>query len=82
MISKIDYDNFFKTFATLLDKYVPLKKEYLRANHANFLTKQIKKTIMKGLELRNDLLKDRNDNSQSAYGKQYNSTYMEPFCKK
>ena len=50
MVSKIDYDNFFKTFVTLLDKYVPLKQEYLRANHANFLTKQLKKTVIKRLE--------------------------------
>ena len=38
-INNIDYDNFIKTFLTVLDKHAPIKKKYLRANHANFVTK-------------------------------------------
>ena len=67
----IDYDNFIKTFLTVLDKLAPIKKNYLRANHANFMTKQLRKAIMKRSQLRrNDFLKDRNDASQSANWKQ------------
>ena len=34
--NNIDYDNFIKTFLTVLDKHAPIKEKYLRANHANF----------------------------------------------
>ena len=71
-INNIDYDNFIKTFLAVLVKHVPIKKKYLRANHANFVTKQLRKAIMKRLKLRNDFLKDRNDASESAYRKQRN----------
>ena len=46
------------------------KEKYLRANHANFMTKQLKKAIMKRSKLRNDFLKDRKDALQSANRKQ------------
>ena len=52
--------------------HAPITKKYLRANHANFVTKQLRKAIMKRSKLRNDFLKDRNDASQSAYRKQRN----------
>ena len=58
-INNIDYDSFIKTFLTVLDKHAPVKKKYLRANHANFVTKQLRKAIMKRSKLRNDFLKDR-----------------------
>ena len=48
------------------------KEKYLRVNHANFMTKQLRKAIMKRLKLRNDFLKDRNDASLSTYRKQRN----------
>ena len=70
--NNIDYDNFIKTFLTVLDKHALIKKKYLRANHANFVTKQFRKAIMKISKLRNDFLKDRNDASQNAYRKQRN----------
>ena len=71
-INNIDYDSFIKTLLTVLDKDAPVKKKYLRANHANFVTKQLRKTIMKRSKLRNDFLEDRNDASQSAYRKKRN----------
>ena len=46
-----------------------MRTQALRVNHANFMTKQLKKVIMKRSKLRNDFLKDRNDASQSAYRK-------------
>ena len=55
-----------------MDKHAPTKKNYVRANHANFVTKQLRKTVMKRSKLRNDFFKDRNDASQSAYSKQRN----------
>ena len=70
--NNIDYDNFIKTFLTALDKHAPIKEKYLRVNHANFVTIQLRKAIMRRSKLRNDFLKDRNDTSQSAYRKQRN----------
>ena len=52
-----------KTFLIVLDKHAPMKKKYLRANHANFITKQLRKAIMRRSKLRNDFPKDRNDAS-------------------
>ena len=71
-INNIDYDNFIKTFLTVLEKHAPIKKKYLRANHANFGTKQLKKAIIKIWKLRINFLKDRDDASQNAYRKQRN----------
>ena len=69
-INNIDYENFIKTFLTVLDKHNPIKKKYLLVNHANLVTKQLRKAIMKRSKLRNDFLKHRNGASQSAYRKQ------------
>ena len=70
--NNFDHDNFIKTFLNVLDKDTPIKKINLMPNHANFVTKQLRKAIMKRSKLRNDFLKDRNDASQSAYRKQRN----------
>ena len=61
--NNIDYDNFIKTFSTVLAKHALLNKKYLRANHA---TKQLRKAIMKRSKLRNDCLKDRDHAFQNA----------------
>ena len=67
-----DYHNFIKSFLTVINKYAPKKKKYLKANHANFVTKELRKAIMKRSELRNDFFKDRKDASQRGYRKQRN----------
>ena len=46
-----------------------MRTQVLRVNYANFMTKQLKKVIMKRSKLRHDFLKDRNDASQSVYRK-------------
>ena len=71
-VNNIGYDNFIKTFLTVFDKHAPIKKKYLRVNHANFVTKQLTKTIMKRSKLYKNFLKDKNHASQSAYKKQRN----------
>ena len=70
--NNIVYDHFITIFLIVLDKHAPIKKKHLRANHTNFVTKQLRKAVMKRSKLRNDFLKDRNDASQSAYRKQRN----------
>ena len=41
------YTSFEENFVGVLNKHVPLKKKVLRANHASYVTKALKKTIMK-----------------------------------
>ena len=41
------YTSFEENFVGVLNKHAPLKKKVLRANHASYVTKALKKTIMK-----------------------------------
>ena len=47
----IDYDNFIETFLTVSDKHAPIKKKYLRPNHANFERKTVKKGYNKKINI-------------------------------
>ena len=53
----MEYDTFLRTFLKILDKCAPMKKKYLRANHA----KKVRKAIMIRSKLRNKFLKDKNE---------------------
>ena len=52
-LSKIgsDYNSFDDTFNTVLDKHAPIKTKLLRANHKPYVTKAMRKAIMKRSEL-------------------------------
>ena len=52
-LEKIDsnYDTFENTFTSVLDKHAPLKKKLLRANEKPYVTKNMRKAIMKRSEL-------------------------------
>ena len=71
--NNIDYDNFIKTFLTVLDKHAPIKKKYLQANHTTFVTQQLRKAMKKKPKLRNDFPKVLTEN---------NAIYVYPFCEK
>ena len=58
----MEYDIFLRTFLKIIGKYGPMKKKYLRANHATFMTKKVRKAIMIRSKLRNEFLKHKNDN--------------------
>ena len=53
----------FSDFATLrkifIYKFAPLKKKYIRANHSEFVTKELSQAIMLRSKLRNQLLKTK-----------------------
>ena len=55
---------FLITFLKILDKYAPMKKMYLRANHVTFQTKEVKKAILIRSKLRNKFLKEKKMNNQ------------------
>ena len=48
-----------KIFIDTLNKHSPIKKKYIRANHANFVTKALQKSIILRSRLRNIFLKEK-----------------------
>ena len=68
----ITVDIFKMTFLNVLNKFAPLKKKYLRANHSRFVNKELNKAIMQRSRLRNAYLKDRTRAARIAYKKQRN----------
>ena len=57
--SKLDFATIRKIFMEILDKFAPLKKKYIRANHSKFVTKELSKAIMLRSKLRNQFLKTK-----------------------
>ena len=68
----LDYTRFHNVFLQLLNKYAPVKKKILRANHSSFMTKTLRKAIMLRSQLKNKLIKSRNNEDWSNYKKQRN----------
>ena len=66
----IDYDTFQEIMVFLLNVYAPLKKKYLRENHASFVTKELRKAVMERTRLRNIYLKPRTETTKVAYNQQ------------
>ena len=54
----------------ILDKFAPLKKKYIRANHSKFVTKEPSKAIMLKLKLRNQFLKTKTQEPKMKHNKQ------------
>ena len=71
-LSNIKYDTFEEIIVSLLNVYAPLKKKYLRANHASFVTKELRKVIMKRTRLKNIYLKQRTEATKVAHSQQRN----------
>ena len=56
----------------VLNKFAPLKKKYLRANHSRFVSKELNKAIMQRSRLRNAYLKGKTKAVRIAYKKKRN----------
>ena len=65
-LNNIEYDIFQEIIVSLLNVYAPLKKKYLRANHASFVTKEPRKAIIKRTRLKNIYLKQRTEATKVA----------------
>ena len=50
------YETFDEEFLKVLNKHAPLKKTFTRANHAPYMTKDLRKAIMKRSQLENNIL--------------------------
>ena len=63
----MEYQHFLNIFIEILNKHVPIKQNYLRANQGRFMTKDLHKAIMKRSRLRNKFLSDRTEMSRKEY---------------
>ena len=64
---------FFKNiFLKVLNKHVPIKTKYLRANQSSFVTKKLSKAIMLKSKLRNQYLKCKSKEARARYKIQRN----------
>ena len=68
----MDYKNFKDVTIDSLNKHAPLKRIYLTANHSNFITKELSKTIIQMSNFRNLYLEVRFDENRTRYKKQRN----------
>ena len=60
------------TFLYVLNKFPPLKKKYLRANHSHFVRRELSKAIMQRSRFRNKYLKIKTRAARISYDKQRN----------
>ena len=56
----------------VVKKHAPLKRNYISANHAEYIDKELSQAIMKRSKLRNVFLKHRIEVDRLAYKKQRN----------
>ena len=66
------YSEFEKAFLTVLNKQAPLKTKFLRHNNNPFMTKELRKAIMKRSQLKNRYNKNHNYENWYLYKKQRN----------
>ena len=74
---KIDLNNaelseFTEIFLSILDKHAPKKQKFIQANNSNFVTKNLRKAIMKRSKLHKKYLRERTNEVKSLYNKQRN----------
>ena len=67
-----DFDTFNKHFIQVLDKYAPIKQKTVRANNQPYMTKALRKAMMKRTELANKYHKHRKDEDYTKFRKQRN----------
>ena len=68
--NEIPFDVFMTTCKKTLDKAAPVRQKYIRSNQSPFLNKQILKTIMNRIRLRNKFLRTRSAEGRFAYNQQ------------
>ena len=69
-----DYSTFEGIFLEILNKHAPLKKKIFRANHKPYMTKTLRKAIMRRSALENKYYRVKSIETYKAYKKQKNYT--------
>ena len=62
-----DFESFHFTFKVVLNQFAPLKPKLIRKNNQSFMTKSLRKAIMKRSKLRNKFNDERNIGNWSEY---------------
>ena len=70
----LGYFHFEVTFLRVLEKHAPMKQKVLRANDKPYMTKVLRKAIMRRSTLKNKFLKNKTDESLKEFKKQKNYT--------
>ena len=73
-------NNTNKHMQTILNMHAPLKKKLLRANHSQYVTKSMRKAIMRRSKLEKIYFKKETNESLKVYKRQRN--YCSKFYKK
>ena len=74
------YEKFENIFLSTLNLHAPLKKKIIRANHAPYMTKALRKAIMRRSQLQSKYYKTRNLTDYESFKKQRN--YVSKMYKK
>ena len=70
----VTYAEFDEIFLDVFNKHAPPKKKVFRANHKPYMTKNVRKAIMRRSALENKYYKDKLPETNRAYKKQKNYT--------
>ena len=71
-ISTLSYNEFESRFLEVLDKHAPCKRKEIRGNESPFMTKALKKAIMKRTKTRNKYLKNNTLENKNDYKRMRN----------
>ena len=71
-VKTTDYNSFETKFLSTLNLHAPLKTKYIRANHAPYMTKTLKKAMMKRHELATKYYKTMKGEDLNKFKKQKN----------
>ena len=71
-----EYRHFKQIFLEVLNAHAPIKRKLLRANHVPYMTKTLRKAIMKTSELEGKYVKNETNENLKSYKKQMS------FCSK
>ena len=71
-----EYKHFEQIFLEVLNTHAPIKRKLLRANHVPYMTKALRKAIMKRSELESKHVKNKTNENLKSCKKQRN------FCSK
>ena len=72
LLSVSDFESFHFTFKVILNQLAPLKQKLKRNNNQPFMTKTLRKAIMKRSKLRNNFNEQRNIENWSEYKRRRN----------
>ena len=68
----LNSDIFKNVYMDVVNKNAPLKRKYIRENHAEYMDKELIQAIMKRLKLQNVYLKPRSEENRLSSKKQRN----------